>query len=331
MPRVSRLSLELLDTFLRVLDHDGDAGAAARDLGINQPSMSKRLAVLQHAGRGLRRPWLERAGKHWRATEEGRRVLPAVRDIRARYERLTRFLDRSPAPPAFTFACGQLAAIGFVLRATQRFYREQPGEVFRISQLGGAARIEGVANGSLDLAAVTHDEEAIAAVALRELHIDALPPDPLVLVAPTNGQPVGKRPAWLGRFAKLSTRAVSADALRGLPLILPEPDSDIRRRIDLAARSASVLGEWSVLLEVGGWQTILAYVRAGLGVGVVTRSALVRHGEGLDSRPLDPKVFAPNRVRLVCRRRSAAADDLDLSAAAARFRTLLMEEATKGI
>src|SRR5436305_15117036 len=121
MPRVSRLSLELFDTFLGVLDHDGDA-AAARELGINQPSMSKRLAVLQHAGRGLRRPWLVRVGKNWQPTDEGRRVLPAVRDLRARYERLTDFLDdRSPAPPAFTFGCGQQAAAGFVLRAARRF------------------------------------------------------------------------------------------------------------------------------------------------------------------------------------------------------------------
>jgi DNA-binding transcriptional LysR family regulator len=332
MPRPSRLSLELLDTFLRVLDHDGDATAAARELGINQPSMSKRLAVLQHAGRGLRRPWLVRVGKNWQATDEGRRVLPAVRDIRSRYERLTHFLDdRGAAPPAFTFACGQQAVLGFVLRAAQRFHREQPALPFRISQLRGSARIEGVANGALDLAAVTHDEEMITVLARRELHVDALPPEPLVLAARTELTPGEERPAWLGKFVRLSGKGVAAEALRSLPLILPEPDADIRRRIDQAARAAGVLGEWDVLLEIGGWQTILAYVRAGLGVGVVTRTAFARHGAGLESRPLDARVFAPSRLRLICRRRSPAADDLDLSEPAARFRTLLLEEATAGM
>jgi hypothetical protein len=40
------LSIELLQTFLSLLEHDGDTLAAAKDLEINQPSMSKRLATL---------------------------------------------------------------------------------------------------------------------------------------------------------------------------------------------------------------------------------------------------------------------------------------------
>src|SRR4051794_15015419 len=49
MPRPVSLSPELLQTFVEVIRHDGDAVAAAKTLGINQPSMSKRLAQLQHA------------------------------------------------------------------------------------------------------------------------------------------------------------------------------------------------------------------------------------------------------------------------------------------
>ncbi len=329
MPRVSRVSLDLLETFLLVLDRDGDAMAAARELGINQPSMSKRLAVLQHAGRGLRRPWLERVGKTWAITAEGRRVLPAVRDICTRYERLTRFLDAaSTRQPAFAFACGRQAAVDFVLRAVRRFHQEQPNQTFRIAQLRGEARIEGVANGSLDLAAVTHDEDRITAVARRELHIDALPMDPLVLVARKGAIQGDEAPSWSKAFAKLPARGASAEALRAFPLILPEPDADIRRQIDQVARTAGVLGDWHVVLEIGGWQAILAYARAGLGVGVVTRSAYERQTEDLECRPLDAKLFPPTRVRLICRRRSAAAEDLDLTPAAGRFRELLLDEAS---
>ena len=53
MPRSSRLSIELLQTFLSLLEDQGDALAAAAKLEINQPSMSKRLAVMQHTGRGI--------------------------------------------------------------------------------------------------------------------------------------------------------------------------------------------------------------------------------------------------------------------------------------
>jgi DNA-binding transcriptional LysR family regulator len=321
------MSIELLETFVSVLDHDGDAMAAARELGINQPSMSKRLAVLQHAGRGLPRPWLERAGKTWAATEEGCRVLPAVRDLCSRYDRLSEFVEDSRRGlPAFTFACGQQAATSFVLRAAQRFHRENPDVFFRISQLRGRARIEGVANGWLDLAAVTDDEESIAAVARRELHIDALPPDPLVLVGLKAASVEGAPPPWLRAFTKLPVEAAPAEALRAFPLILPEPDADVRRQIEQAARSAGVRGEWHVALEVGGWQVILAYARLGLGVGVVTQTAFEQCPDGLVRRRLDPKTFPPTRVRLICRKRAPTPDELDLAPAAHRFRQLILAE-----
>src|ERR1700754_932860 len=111
MPRPPTLSPELLHTFVAVIHTNGDAAQAADRLGITQPSMSKRLAHLQHAGRAIRRPWLERQGKRWLLTPEGRRVFPAVEDVLRRYEQLTQFVGAA-APAALTFACGQEAAAG---------------------------------------------------------------------------------------------------------------------------------------------------------------------------------------------------------------------------
>jgi DNA-binding transcriptional LysR family regulator len=332
MPRSSRLSIELLQTFLSLLEHDGDALVAAAELGINQPSMSKRLAVLQHTGRGITRPWVKREGKRWAATAEGLRVLPAVRDILARYDRLTAFSeDLSAGLPAFTFGCGQQAATGFVLRAASRFHREQPDVPFRISQMRGRARIEGVANGTLDLAAVTDREETIAAVARCEMHIDTLPEEPLVLVAVAEVPEGGPMPAWHTAFTKLPPRGVSAEALPSFPLILPEPDADIRLILDAAAQQAGVLNELQVFLELGGWQAILAYVREGLGVGMVTQSAFEQDPEGVEIRHLNRRAFPPTRLRLICRTRLTVLDELDLSSAAARFRELLMEEGRRPV
>jgi DNA-binding transcriptional LysR family regulator len=325
MPRTSRLSIELLQTFLCLLEHDGDASAAAAKLSINQPSMSKRLAFLQHPGRGVARAWIRREGRTWGLTAEGRRVLPAVRDIVRRYERLSAFADDAGAGlPLFTFACGQQAATGFVLRAVRRFHREQPGVAFRISQRRGQARIEGVANGSLDLAAVTDREETIAAVARCELQVDALPEEPLLLVAA--GLEPGGDSVWYPAFTRLPPKGVPAEALRSFPLIVPEPDAGVRRILDAAAQAAGVLNELGVVLEVGGWPAILAYVREGLGVGLVTQTAFEQKSQGLEARWLNRKTFPPQRVRLICRKCSAAPNDLDLSPPATRFRELLLEE-----
>jgi DNA-binding transcriptional LysR family regulator len=250
-----------------------------------------------------------------------------VRDILARYDRLAAFTeDRSAGLPAFAFGCGRQAATGFVLRAVRRFHREQPDVPFRISHLRGQARIEGVANGSLDLAAVTDREETITAVARGELHIDALPEEPLVLVAAHMVPRGGPIPAWHAAFMKLSPRGVSAEALPSFPLIVPEPDADVRRVLDAAVQQVGVLNQLEVVLEMGGWQAILAYVREGLGVGVVTRTAFEQDPHGLEIRMLNRRAFPPTRLRLICRTRLTAPEELDLSPSAARFRELLLEE-----
>lgn len=69
MPRSVSLSLDLLRTYLLLVRSDGDAARTAQQLGINQPSMSKRLRYFQHAGPLLERPWLDRDGKSWTMTD----------------------------------------------------------------------------------------------------------------------------------------------------------------------------------------------------------------------------------------------------------------------
>src|SRR5437868_10360716 len=66
MPRPVSLSLELLRTFLTLVHNEGDAVKSAGILGVNQPSMSKRLGYLQHSGPVLDHPWLVRVGKTWK-------------------------------------------------------------------------------------------------------------------------------------------------------------------------------------------------------------------------------------------------------------------------
>jgi len=119
---------------------------------------------------------------------------------------------------------------------------------------------------------------------------------------------------------------VSAEALRSFPLIVPEPNADVRRVLDAAVQQAGVLNELNIALEVGGWQSILAYVREGLGVGVVTQTVFEQDPHGLEIRLLNRRAFPPTRLRLICRTRLTAPDELDLSPSAALFRELLLEE-----
>ena len=326
MPRPSQLSFELLETFLRVAEADGDAAVAARQLDINQPSMSKRLALLQRPGRLLPQPWLVRRGKTWRLTAEGERVLETVREIMRRRDQLQDFIvARADDLPDVSVACGQEAATDLVLPALRRFRRRQPHGRLRIATPSGKARVVGVATGVYDLALITHELEKqlpdeFEQIARRPLYVEALLEDRMVLAASRTGGDGGKA-AWRRRFVQLpADEPTTATALVGLPLILPERGRGRREQFDRWVRTAEV-GPLDVVVEVGGWTAILAYAAAGLGVGLATERSAARFTRGggkLEVRRLDERDFPPDAVRLVAPR-AHGADRPQLSRMAEEF------------
>lgn len=317
VPKTVNLSIELLETFVVLLQYDGDAARAARQLDINQPSMSKRLRYLRTSGEALTQPWLERRGKRWVLTEEGRRVLPAVHDIVARYRQLTGFVQDA-GRPRVRVGCGQRTILG-VVRAAVAEFREQRAEVsLRLSTLRGAARIEQVATGILDLAVVTHDAAQIAELARQPLHIETLYSAPTVLIC-------AKDAPWARRVRSLSAETLNAAQMGELPLILPEPDSGLRQMFE-AALEAGGEGNVQPVLEAGGFGVIVHYASQGLGVGLVSQDAVAERDD-LVVRPLSAEHFPLIHTRLICRR--LGEDELDLSAAALEFRAALHRAARK--
>jgi DNA-binding transcriptional LysR family regulator len=308
MPRSVSLSFELLQTFVSLIRHEGHAAPVMRDLELNQPTLSKRLKYLQHAGPLLDRPWLVRQGKTWKLTAEGRKVWAAVDELVDRYQNLHAFVGesgRSLDPLPVRFACGQQMAAGLVLRAMHEFRLEHPGARLRISTLRGHSRIEGVSSGSLDLAIVTQDERSILEIARRPLSIEPLIAYRLALVCASGMK-------WETKLRSIPKADAPADVFTEFPLILPEPDAGVRKGLDQVLRSRGLLDKLHIALEVGGWATILAYVRDGAGVGLVSEGALW-NPKGLTVRPLDRTSFAPIKARLICRRLAGTGDELDLS------------------
>jgi DNA-binding transcriptional LysR family regulator len=322
MPRSLTLSFELLEAFVALIRSGGDAAQAMRALGINQPAMSKRLRYVQHAGPLLDRPWVVRHGKTWELTDEGKRVWPAVLELVERYENLQEFLGKAgaePVPTAVHFACGQQIVAGLVRRALQSFRKDHPQAALWITTLRGRARIEGVSNGSLDLAIVTHDEASIQEIARRPLHIERLASHRLVLVGAIDS-------AWHRDLRALSNTGVAPEVLTRFPLILPEPDAGIRQELDAILRRTNVLARLTVALEIGGWRAILAYVRDRFGVGIVSDAVLAGEKD-LIARPLDPAFFPPITSHLICRHSIGRKEGVDLSDDALAWREALMRAA----
>jgi len=320
MPRPTNLSLELLRTFILLLDCGGDATRTAELLAINQPSMSKRLSRLQFPGKVLEHPWLFRKGKRWMPTEEGKRMLPAVRDLISRYERLRSFAANHETDCAgVRFACGRQAATRFVRRAARRFWSEYPKIHLRVSTLPGAARVEGVANGSLDLATVAHDESKIREMARRELHVETIFKDRLALVCPSKAR-------WARALQELPKFKVGPGGLGGFPLLLPAPEAGVRAMLDDVLRDSGMSDKLEIRLEVSSWTTIMAYAADGLGVGLVSESALPK-SSNMIIRYLDPAVIPRFHAKVICRRSTDSPEQPDLTPEAYSFYKILKHAA----
>ena len=324
MKKIEHLPLDLLHTFAWIAKLDGDAAAAAEQLGISQPSISKRLTALRRVTSDPdREPWLILKGRRWRLTSEGQRVRGIVADLVKRYEQMEAFVAGNlQGKPVVSLACGQQAAGGFVRIAIEQYLKAQPECQVRLSTPRGKARIEGVAGGQFDLAIVTDSPATIQKHARREMYVEDLFEDRFVLAANPH-----KKSSWHSVWHSLPERPVRAKELLELPFILPEADASRRRQFD----------EWffkatgkpmNITIETGGWQTILNFAEAGLGVGLVTASSVetfrIQRNCKLTTRPLDPIEFPPDAVRLIARKLHGQ-DVPDITAIASELRTAIID------
>jgi DNA-binding transcriptional LysR family regulator len=332
MNRLPSIPLELLQTFVRIVEHDGDATAAAQALGISQPSISRRLSALREiVGEADDRAWLILKGKRWLLTPAGERAKGVVADLVRRYEQVEYFLSQSHAArPIVSIACGQTAAAGIVRLAIQRLMNEHSAVQVRLSTVRGRSRIEGVAGGQFDLAIVTDDEATIRDVAGIELHVESLLVDRFVVAA----NPFADSPWGKGWSSLPKRRPVRAKDLIDLPLILPEADAGRRQQFDRWYQRSTGRSPDPVL-EVGGWQNLLRYVQSGLGVGFATATAVMSMGARpsakstakptMSTRSLDERDFPPEEVRIITRKPQGQ-DRPDLNRLAMRLFEFLKKE-----
>lgn len=317
MPRPPTLSVELLRTLVALVRNNGDAAATARELKINQPSMSKRLRAFQHPGGLLARPWVERDGHTWRLTEEGRSAYPAVQEIIRRYRQLVGEPAAVLTGPSVAFGCGQTSVLGHVRAALRLFRTEHPGIRVQIRTLRSRQRLEELAAVGLDLAEITTDGPPPTRMKGKPLITWPLTREGLYLAAGEGtvwGAMLGKLPAEVPLKPKSVARL-------GAPLLLPETSAAPRRVFDHAM--SGMLDELAVDLESGGWGALLAFAEDGHGVAMVSGAALTGRS-GFVSRRLDPAAFPPVRTILVARRKTGTRDEPDLSPEGEAFRRTLI-------
>ncbi len=320
VPRSTTLSIELLETFVTLIQHDGDAGQAARALDINQPSMSKRMAHLNQPGEVLKRPWIVREGKTWKLTEEGKRVLPGARDLIERYHTLYGYTLTKPVQhPVVRFACGQSTTSDLVRLALKLFRKSHPDSPIRISTMRGPQPIEGVASGALDLALVSYSEQEVNEIARTELYVEELMRFGYSLVC-------AKTSPWAKDFKQLpKKKPITLKQVCEFPLLTPEPDSRTRRDFDEALQRYASSSKPELLIQTGGWLTILNYVRDGHGVGLVCNTVFATPGDPkwMLTRPIHPRQMPPIPLNMVARYAPDRPQGIDLTEDGLAWRDML--------
>ncbi|MCA9050397.1 MAG: LysR family transcriptional regulator, partial [Planctomycetaceae bacterium] len=309
---------ETLRTLL-VFSEVESLAAAGDKLGITQPAVSRKLAQF-HAGVPREQALLEKRGKQLQLTDRGRTALPAIRELVEKYDQLVKFLrSTTVAPATIRVGLGGFAARFYLPAALAKFQKLFSDCDTDVRQMRGHDRIVGVANGSLDMAIVSHDVPQIrttAELAVRSrcrLNIELLSEQPVCVMA--------VRDSDAGRSLKKHSpkTAVPLEELAHWPVLGMDGQSGVRRQMERHFPDRA--RRLSFVAETGGWMAAKEFARQNLGVAVVPVAVVTT--EDLDAF----HVRMLNREFLV--RHFLIHRDVTLSAAESTLKEELMQAAKR--
>lgn len=259
-----------LRALIAVVRHESFS-RAARELNLTQPAVSMQIRQLE---RTVGLPLLERVGKRAFPTPAGDVLLAHAGRALAELETGVAAVQNLRGVVAGRVRLGTSASIStYLLPPALRRFRARYPRTELIVATGNAPEIaRAVVANDLDVAVLS------LPVRERELAVTPFLRDDLVAIAPPGGRARGAGP-------------VRAAELSGVPLILFEQGSIVRRVIDGWLRRAGVPA--SVAMELDNTEAIKRLVEVGLGRSIISGFAVrddVRAGR-LVARKLDPPLF----------------------------------------
>lgn len=297
---IGAANLREIEVFVKVI-RLGSFKDAARDLNVTQSALTQRLQKLEDA---LGARLIDRTTRTLAPTAVGRSFLPAAERLLAQY-------DQSVADirDFIQVRHGRVTIASLISIATYVL----PQALLRFSEMHPDIRIRVIDDAEQDIAEHVRRGDAEFGIDMRtgdeaadpELAFTGVMEDRFVLACrPDHPLAAGGPVAW--------------DALADMPVVMLGPRSGTSRL--LAARLPAGARQLTGRYEVQHLSTMIGFLEAGVGVGIVPVMALrAMEGRALVQRPL----VAPelNRTVAVIERRDAS-----LSPAAERLKALLLEE-----
>lgn len=248
------LNLQALRSFVAVVDAGGFSRAAAV-LNLSQPAISKSVATLE---REVGMPLLERRAEGVRVTGAGQVLFDRATELfaveRAAEEELRAYLGLERG----ILRIGASTTIANYLLPSElaQFHAAYPGVTLRVASANTRTVARMLLQRRIDVALVEGpvDHARIEVVPWR---VDAL-----VVIAPAH-------------HALAGNKNVSASAIATEPFIVREPGSGTRVEGDRALAERGVAPQ--IALTLGSTEAIKQAVMAGLGLAVISQSAVSEH------------------------------------------------------
>jgi LysR family nitrogen assimilation transcriptional regulator len=248
------MDLRQLRYFARIVDL-GSMSKAAADLFVAQPALSRQVAALEAE---LRTPLLVRTVRGVTPTDAGSALYRQAQGLLRQLSRIPDEVRSAGGVPAGVVSVGLPFSVSNVLTAplVAAVRERMPAVRVFVTEAVSGVLEEQLAGGRLDIGMLYETERPASGIDVRPLLVEEL-----FLVSPRKG----KRPAEIAL----------AEAIRE-PFILPGSNNATRRILEKAVAKAG--GSVEVIAEVDSASTIKSMVAHGLGVTVMSRSAL--HPEG---------------------------------------------------
>lgn len=248
---------------------------AAERLNMTQPPLSRQIRLLEHH---VGAPLLERNSRAVKLTTAGKAFLPEAARILRLAEEAVFTARRAARGEQGTLAIGFTSASGYGLlpEVVRRLRERLPGIALNLKELVSTVQVEALNAGELDIGlmrphAVNSELETVPLVteslmlAIHENEADAWPPEPTL------------------------------PCLHGRPFIMYSPYEARPFYQMLSERFARAGVVPDVVEHIGQIHTMLALVRAGVGVALIGESAARLQFEGIVMRRMETEP-----VELVC-------------------------------
>lgn len=249
------MDIRQLRNFIQIVDLRSITGAAER-LNIAQPALSRQVKALEDA---LAVPLLRRHGRGVMPTEEGLRLAARARVILEDIDDLATDVSGAEKTLSGKITLGLPPTVAEVLAThlIERTMETHPEVTLRIvSGFSGHVQ-DWLQRGAIDLG-VAYEGQKSSAIKSQAIIIEQL-----FLIE--RGEKEGTRDG---------TPVTASDALAE-PLILPNPEHGLRKRIEQIAAEQGI--ELDVRLEIDILPTMLAFVERGLGATILPLMSVNEH------------------------------------------------------